>query len=225
MFEFSLLKSLFFELDKYKMDGATEEKEGMSTFRTINIHYASVPEITSITAEERILPMVDRYYIYVNGEDRPTELRDEKVSQAVYEFYKDHFPSYLKEGLPDILGELNILECFQVYNMPDYRPKHAFPGLIKLEDIRNGNVKLDERFATFPGIARVKPGEMGKPSIADYKGYQAFDEDEEKAREQVNDRLEEMKKSFASELASFDIPDIEEIKAQAAKMAEEEKRG
>lgn len=222
MFEFSLLKSLFFELDKYEMEGASEEKEGMSTFRTIEVSYDSVPDITSITAEERILPMVDRYYVYVNKEEKPRDLKDAQVAQAVYEFYKEHFPSYLKADLPDILGDINILDCFEVYKMPDYRPKHAFPGLITLEDVRNGKIKMDERFATFPGISRVKPGEMGKPSIADYKGYESFDEDEEKAREQASSRLEEMKKSFASELASFDIPDIEEIKANAAKLAAEE---
>ena len=56
MYEFTLLKSMFFELDKYKIEGVTQTKEKQRTFRRLEVSYDSVPEITSITAEERILP-------------------------------------------------------------------------------------------------------------------------------------------------------------------------
>ena len=67
MYEFTLLKSMFFELDKYKIEGVTQTKEKQRTFRRLEVSYDSVPEITSITAEERILPYVDRYYHFINS--------------------------------------------------------------------------------------------------------------------------------------------------------------
>lgn len=48
MYEFTLLKSMFFELDKYKIEGVTQTKEKQRTFRRLEVSYDSVPEITSI---------------------------------------------------------------------------------------------------------------------------------------------------------------------------------
>lgn len=202
MFEFSLLKSLFFEMDKYKMEGITQEKKGKSTYRTKEVHYANVPEITSITSEERILPYVDRYYFYVNEERMPADLKRPEVKQVIYEFYKEHFPEYLKDGIPKDLTDINILDCFEVFNMPDYRPKHAFPGLVTLEDIRNGNVHDEDkpRFS-FPGLELYAGRKDGKPSVADYEGYTAFHGDRESAQSKIN----EMKKQFASQLDGLDV--------------------
>ncbi len=204
MFEFTLLKSLFFELDKDKMDGVTEKKEGSSTFRRIEINYENVPEITVLTAEERILPMVDRYYVYINDEERAADLKEERVQQAVYEFYKDHFSRYLKADLPEILGEKNILDCFETFKMPDYRPEHAFPGLVTLEDIKSGKVAADERFATFPGLELIKK-DSDQPTVASFDGYTAFEGNEEEAREQAQNKIEEMKKQFASQLEGLNL--------------------
>ena len=202
MFEFSLLKSLFFEMDKYKMEGITQEKKGKSTYRTKEVHYANVPEITSITSEERILPYVDRYFFYVNEERMPADLKRPEVKQVIYEFYKEHFPEYLKDGIPEDLTDVNILDCFEVFNMPDYRPKHAFPGLVTLEDIRNGNVHDEDkpRFS-FPGLELYAGRKDGKPSVADYEGYTAFHGDRESAQSKIN----EMKKQFASQLDGLDV--------------------
>ena len=59
-----------------------------------------MPEVTSITAEERILPYVDRYYLFINDERVETDIRDQKVKQVNYEFYKQYHQEYLKEDLP-----------------------------------------------------------------------------------------------------------------------------
>ena len=216
MYEFTLLKSLFFELDKYKMDGIKETKVKQSTKRRKEVAYASAPTITSITAEERILPYVDRYYFYVNDEGYPADIREPAVKQVIYEFYKEYFPSYLKEGLPDDMTDQNILDCFEVFKMPDYRPKHAFPGLITLEDIRNGNVHEDKPRFSFPGLevlsGRKKiEGEEEQPAFAELGGYTSFEGD----REGAKNKLEEMKKQFASELKALNadqymIPDKED---------------
>lgn len=228
MFEFSLFKSLFFEMDKYKMDGITETKEGQKTSRRLEVSYPSVPNITSITSQERILPYVDRYYFFVNDEAMPAELSERDVKQVIYEFFKEHCPHYLKADVPEEMEDVNILECFEVFNMPDYRPKHAFPGLVTLEDIRNGNVHDDKPMYAFPGLelfsskSKELLKEQGGTTASTWKGYTAFDtEDADKARDQVNDKLAAMKKQFASELESLGIKEEPAVADQPAEAAEE----
>ena len=205
MFEFSLLKSLFFEMDKYKMEGVTQTKKGKSTYRRLEVHYDAAPQIFAITAEERILPYLDRYYLYINDEKVPADLKETPVKQVIYEFYKEKFPSYLKEGIPDNMENVNILDCFEVFHMPDYRPKHAFPGLVTLEDLRNGNVHDEDKPKyAFPGLELVSGREEGKPTAADFEGYTAFDGDREGAQNKIND----LKKQFASQLESFNVDGI-----------------
>lgn len=214
MFEFTLLKSLFFELDKYKMEGVTETKIDQKTNRRLEVSYEKVPQITSITAQERILPMVDRYYLFVNDEPLPAELSRVEVRQVIYEFYKDHFPQYLKKDIPDDMTDFNILDCFEVFNTPDYRPKHAFPGIVTLKDIREGNVH-DEDLPkhSFPGLRLLTGSEKAAltketPMAASYDGYTQFDaEDTDKAREQVQDKLAAMKKQFAVQLKDLGVSD------------------
>ena len=166
------------------------------------MHYADAPQITSITSEERILPYVDRYYFYVNEERMPADLKRPEVKRVIYEFYKEHFPNYLKDGIPEDLTDVNILDCFEVFNMPDYRPKHAFPGLVTLEDIRNGNVHDEDKPRhSFPGLELFSGRKDGKPSVSDYEGYTAFDGD----RESAQNKIDAMKKQFASQLEGVDV--------------------
>lgn len=219
MFEFTLLKSLFFELDRHKMEGVVQTKEKQITRRRLEVHYDSVPEVTSFTAEERILPYVDRYYFYINDEPIPAELKEPAVKQVIYEFYKEHFPEYLKEGLSDDMSEQNILDCFEVFKMPDYRPKHAFPGIVTMEDIRNGNVHDDDKPQfSFPGLELYqKRDENGEeqPMAASYEGYTAFDGD----REGAQNKIDELKQQFASQLQDLDV---EGILKNVKKVPEEE---
>ena len=37
MYEFTLLKSMFFELDKYKIEGVTQTQEGQRTFHRLGV--------------------------------------------------------------------------------------------------------------------------------------------------------------------------------------------
>ena len=187
MYEFTLLKSMFFELDKYKIEGVTQTQEGQRTFHRLEVSYDSVPEVTSITAEERILPYVDRYYLFINDERVETDIRDPKIKQVIYEFYKQYHPEYLKEDLPDDMTDVDILECFDVFKMPDYRPEHAFPGLVTLEDLKNGNVHDED-----------------KPMVASFKGYTSFDGD----REQAKDKIEQLKSQFASQIDALNVDEI-----------------
>ncbi|MCD8020994.1 MAG: hypothetical protein LUF92_15890 [Clostridiales bacterium] len=190
------------------MDGITQTKKGKSTFRRKEVSYPKVPEVTSITAEERILPYLDRYYLYVNDEKRPVELKERpEVQQVIYEFYKDHFPNYLKEGIPDDMTRINILDCFEVFNMPDYRPKHAFPGLITLEDLRNGNVHDEDKPKySFPGLELLgaRKREEGVPAAAEFEGYTAFHGD----RESAQNKIDQMKLQFSAQLHEMNVDGI-----------------
>lgn len=225
MYEFTLLKSLFFELDKYKIDGVVQTKEGQRTFRRLAVSYESVPQIASITAEERILPYLDRYYFFINDEKVPAELSDPAVKQVIYEFYKEHFPGYLKEGVPEDVTDCNILDCFEPFQMPDYRPKHAFPGLVTLEDIRNGNVHDEDKPKfSFPGLELYADRKRGegegaeeeKPMAASFEGYTAFEGD----RDQAKSKIEELKGKFAAELAALNVDGI--LQKATAEEAKEE---
>ena len=184
MYEFTLLKSMFFELDKYKIEGVTQTQEGQRTFHRLEVSYDSVSGVTSIAAEERILPYVDRYYLFINDERVETDIRDPKVKQVIYEFYKQYHPEYLKEDLPDDMTDVDILECFDVFKMPDYRPEHAFPGL---ELYSKGDASDED-----------------KPMVASFKGYTSFDGD----REQAKDKIEQLKSQFASQIDALNVDEI-----------------
>ncbi len=201
MYEFSLLKSLYHELDPFTMKEATEVKEKDKTFRTLEVSFEEAPEVTAITAEERKLPYLVRYYLYLHrdGERELTELKERTAQEVVYAFYRKYFPGYLKEGLPEKLDDRNVLDCFEVFKMPSYRPDYAFPGLVRLEDMRAGKVKFDKPQFAFPGLELItnrKPRDPDKPSISDYDGYESFDGDKKKA----NQKLELLKRRFASQV-------------------------
>ncbi len=231
MYEFSLQKSLYFELDPTKMDGVTEKEEdkGKKTFRTLPVSYESVPEITSITSEERKLPYLVRYYFYVNDEKRPADIHRPEVTQIIYEFYKDHFPDYLKEGLPDDVRGSDILDCFEVFHMPSYRPEYAWPGIVHLDDLRAGRVPDKRPKYAYPGLEVLEnrdklAAEMSnkgggaalaglsmlfnrsdrdpdKPAISEYDGYEELDGDLGKTRS----KIEDMKKKLAMEMKALNI--------------------
>lgn len=233
MFEFSLLKSLYFEMDKHKIEEVVETKDGNKTNRRLEVSYPNVPEVTSITIQERILPMVDRYFFYVNDEEVPVELAGRpEARQVIYEFYKDHYPSYLKKGLIGDMTKENLLECFEVFDMPDYRPKYAYPGLVKLEDIRKGLVHDDNKPKyAFPGLeffsekskSILMQQRQDKPAASVWDGFTEFDtEDPDKAREQVNDKLAAMKKRFSSEINNLGMNEEQMMEiAKSGKSAEE----
>ena len=102
-------KSLYFELDKYNMEGATEKKIDRRTIRRLEVSYPSCPEVTSITAEMRELPYLDRYYFYINDEREEADLKELPVKQ--------------------VIPGLVTLEDIRAGNVrPDER-KAAFPGL------------------------------------------------------------------------------------------------
>ena len=105
--------------------------------------------------EERYLPYSVLYYLTVNDEPEPVDLIGD-ISLWILEFFKEYQPDFLRPDLQEYLNHnpLDILQCFNVGKIPAYRRRFAYSDLTMttMEDIRNGNVKKDERRATFPGI-------------------------------------------------------------------------
>lgn len=217
MYEFSLLKSIYFELDPDEIEGVTVVKEKDTTFRTLQVSYDCAPEVTAITAEERKLPYLVRYYLYLHwGDERELmELKDRTAQKVVYAFYRDHKPQYLKEDLPEDLGSMQILDCFEVFKMPSYRPKYAYPGLVTLEDLRAGRVKDERPQYAYPGlelIANRKQRDPDQPTISDFDGYESFNGDKTKAGQ----KLEVLKKRFAEQVKEMNggkLPENFEMEA------------
>ena len=228
MYLFSLMKSLYFELDKYKMDDVDEWQEGKSTFRRKEVSYPNVPDIQSFTMELRILPYLDRYYMFVNDGRVEVNVRDAQIKQLIYEFYHEHFPDYLKEDIPDDLTGVDILDCFEVFKMPSYRPEYAFPGLVKLDDLRAGKVHDESPLHAYPGLdfvgkykeekIRQRPALGGldmilanrrqrdpdKPTWSDFEGYEEFGGDQNKAIS----KIEQMKALYAPAMKGFNVDEI-----------------
>lgn len=208
MFEFSLYKSIFYELDPMKMEGVDEKKSGKSTYRGIKVHFDSVPEVNYICAEEKECPMLTRYFFYLNDEDLPTSLAEPDTCQVILEFYRKYFPSYLKEDVPeDLRGtDVSILNCLEPFKMPTYRPDQAFPNLIMYDDIKSGKVRPDNRKVTFPGLEFFADRGIGRPgtesffaadsylavkgsgrTLAEtYEGYTAFQGDQAGAQAKID---------------------------------------
>ena len=93
------------------------------------------------------------------------------------------------------MTDVYILECFD-------------PGLVTLEDLKNGNVHDEDKpkFA-FPGLELYSKGDASdedKPMVASFKGYTSFDGD----REQAKDKIEQLKSQFASQIDALNVDEI-----------------
>lgn len=199
MFEFNLLKSLYFELDPDKMEGVEVKRIKQKTFHTLKVHYPEVPEITSITAEERILPYLVRYYFYINNEESSASIKDLPVKKVIMAFYREHHPEYLKEDIPKDLADADILDYFKPFEMPNYKPKYAFPGLVTMQDIREGKVKEGPKYA-FPGL-ELYQGHEGKPAASTFNGYTEFKGD----RKGAQNKIDQLKQQLSGELEQYSL--------------------
>ena len=155
MIKITLLKTLFYELDPEKIEIVELNHYKERIFHRIEKSFDSIPEIKSVTVEERYLPYSVLYYLTVNDEPEPVDLIGD-ISLWILEFVKEYQPDFLRPDLQEYLNHnpLDILQCFNVGKIPAYRRRFAYSDLTMttMEDIRNGNVKKDERRATFPGI-------------------------------------------------------------------------
>ena len=168
MIKQTLLKTLYFEISPEKIPEVTERKNKDRFFHTLGRSYPSVPEITAVTMEERYLPYSVLYYIFQDKDGVRTEgdLKDPALARWILEFFRENQKEFLKEEYREALPEeadgnatlrsFDILECFEVYNIPSYRKhKYAYADMefTRYEDVHNKEiVREDNRQGTFPGI-------------------------------------------------------------------------
>lgn len=158
MFEFTLMKNMFYELDPEKVEESVERRGGSGCSRTLSVDLPEAPEVKSVTMMERYVPYGALYHLFINDEEKYADIKEDRIKRIILAFYRDRKPSYLKEAyrqetFPENLEELNILDCFEVDKMPGYDRKYAYSDLLTLEDLRKGKTGDEHKPKTaFPGM-------------------------------------------------------------------------
>lgn len=202
MFEITLMKSLYHEMDQERIPEVEAFTDGGdASYRRLPLKLPEYPGLKSMTSEVRHMAYgVAMYYLHLNDNLKVDEDIDSPLAKAaILHFFSTYQPSFFKKDLPGDLSRLSVLDCFDVDRIPDYRPKYAFPGLVTLEDIRNGKVK-EKDMPTFPGIRMLRQGigENGDETpafVSEQEEYTRFHGDPDK----VMDKLEELKQKFKVE--------------------------
>lgn len=155
MLKQTLLKTLYYELSPEHIVESVEKLSKDRHFHSLEKEYPEAAGIHKVRMEERYLPYSIMYYMTVN-DGMPVEEFDDTISRWILAFFQEYKPEYLRADLEAYSKQrdFNILDCFDVGKIPDYRKKYAYTDLTvtTMEDVRNGTAKEDNRRATFPGI-------------------------------------------------------------------------
>ena len=153
MLKFTLMKSLYYMLDPEGMDGIREIRQHDRRFRTVDVSYPQVEDVTSFTMEERFLPYSRLYFIFLNEDRYPSDMEDIRVKKVILAFLQDHYPECVAEDIPEKLDHVDILDYLDPDRMPGYPSEHAYSDLLTLSDLRAG--KTGDEFkskASFPNM-------------------------------------------------------------------------
>lgn len=202
MLEITLLKTLFHEMDKDKIDQIRIfDNEDASKYHELSMDVPGFPEIKTLTAEARFgSHNSTMYYVHINGDlANNADIQDPFVKAAIYHFFKTYQPGFFKEDLPEDIRGISILDCFDIAKIPDYRPKYAFPGIVMMEDIKNGTAKANDRNKpSFPGLRMLMGGSLeesdeSKPAfvskdqkLTEFENKDDFDAKMEALKKQFN---------------------------------------
>lgn len=212
LFDLTLEKNLFLELDPEKIDGVVEKKLGKydeGIVRTLEFSFKKHPEIKSISSVKRHYAYYDKCYIHLGDDlENPVSLKDKVTKECILEVYAQIAPEYLKKELDFEDDEIDLREYFDASKVSDGSPKYAFPGLVTFEDIRNGTVEMKDG-PSFPGIRMLSeeekqnfifPGirkDREEPAYSTVEGYTKIEgESEEERNENLFSELEALKKKF-----------------------------
>lgn len=215
MLEITLLKTLFHEMDKEKIPAVRVFDDGDATkYHELAMEVPEFPEITTLTSSVRYMAYGSAmYYVHKNGQLNCNEdIHSPAIQAAIYHFFKTYRPDFLKKELPKDISGLSILDCFDIAKIPDYRPKYAFPGIVMLDDLKNGTAKVPDRdLPTFPGLRMLMGGsaqehDEGKPAF--FTGDQNYTEFKDK--EDFSSKIEELKKQFSLDMVLSAAEDISE---------------
>lgn len=199
MLEITLTKTLYFEMDPEKIPAVREfDDERHSKYRELFIEIPGYPEVKTIIMEaEYMAHNLAMYFLHLNGHlEEREDLTSDRAKAVIYTFFKTYKPEYFIDDLPEDLSDISILDCFDTAKLPDYRPKYAFDGIVMLEDIRNGKVKMDDpNMPSFPG-ARVLDERKKKDNrpmyVSDKENFTQFNGDDDDFQK----KMDELKKQF-----------------------------
>lgn len=221
LFDLTLEKNLFLELDPEKIDGVVEKKLGKyneGIIRTLEFSFKKHPEIQSISSVKRHYAYYDKCYIHLGDDlENPASLKDNVTKECILEVYAQIAPEYLKKELDFEDEEIDLKEYLDSSKISDGSPKYAFPGLVTFEDIKNGTAKMSDG-PTFPGIRMLSEEEKQsfifpgirknreKPAYSTVEGYKKIEgESEEEKKANLLSELELLKKKFHVEDAKKDL--------------------
>lgn len=212
LFDLTLEKNLFFELDPKRINRVVERKLGKyndGVVRTLEFEFKKHPKIKSISSVKKHYAYYDKCYIHLGDDlENPASLRDKVTKECILELYSEIAPDYLKKELDFEDDELDLREYFDAAKVPDGRPKYAFPGLVTFEDIKNGKAEIKDG-PTFPGIRMLSEEEKQsfifpgiranreEPAYSTVEGYTKIEgESKEERNENLLNELEALKKKF-----------------------------
>lgn len=201
MLEITLLKTLFHEMDPDKIpEVRIYDNNDASKYHELAMELPDFPDMKALTVEARYgSHNSTMYYVHANGNlEIEEDIHLPAIKAAIYHFFKTYKPDFFFDDLPEDISDFSILECFDVAKIPDYRPKYAFPGLVTMEDIKNGTAKVNpSNKPTFPGLRML----MGGSSEEHDDSKPAFVSNDQKLTEfedkdDFNKKMEALKKQF-----------------------------
>lgn len=200
MLEITLLKTLFHEMDQDKIkEIRIYDNADASKYHEIDMEVPKYPDIKTVTCEARYGSHNSAmYYVHINGDlDHNADIHDPAVKEAIYHFFQTYQPDYFKDDLPEDISDIAILDCFDLAKIPDYRPKYAFPGIVMMEDIKNGTAKVNKDGPSFPGL-RMLMGGSSEERNENKPAFISKDQNltEFKGEDDFNKKMEELKKQF-----------------------------
>ena len=199
MLEITLMKSMYNEMDPDKIkEVEVLTNDNDAKYHKLNMSLPDYPQLQSITVEVQYKAYgIAMYYLHINDQlDVQEDIQTPMAKAAILHFFSTYQPDFIKPDLPADLSEVSILDCFEPDKIPDYRPKHAFPGLVLFEDIEKGNLKpTDSSMPTFPGLRMLNKDseEDSRPAyIAKGENYTEFHGDNDEFQKE----LEKLKLQF-----------------------------
>lgn len=199
MLEITLMKTLYNEMDPDKIAAVHEfDDERHSKYRELFIDVPGFPDIKTMIMEmEYLSHNATMYYLHFNGNlEEKADIHTDAAKAVILTFFKTYQPSFFLEDLPEDISDISILDCFDVAKIPDYRPKYAFPGIVMLEDIKNGKVKLnDPAMPSFPGLRMFGENKKkdNRPAyVSNSEKFTQFNGD----NDDFQKKMDELKKQF-----------------------------
>ena len=175
MLKFTLMKQIYYAFDPRDIPEVLEKRAADIYQRKLNVDHLGLEGIHEVTAQERYLPYSQLYRFYINDEKEEADITEPRVKEFVLAFFRYYHPEYLKDNLPEDVGEVNLLDCFEADRMPGYHDRrYAYNDLITMEEIRKGRPDKRKQKHGFPGLSFAK-----KYQDREGNGWYSYEEDKD----------------------------------------------